>query len=138
MNDMNTQWTARITYQGPPMLANTLAEMLREDAECHVDYKPPQETRDAVGIAALAATTVQFLVQTTGTDDRIKAVVTRFIERFSRAQPQVQIDGQPSDDSAGTSSVADEFAKLASLYAEGHLTDEEFSEAKARVLRFGS
>lgn len=134
MSDGNTSLTTRITYQGPPTLAGVLAQMLREEGQCEVDYRPPQETRDALGAAGLAVATVQLLVQTTGTDERIKKVVNKFLQRFSRAQPQVQIDEQSTDTEARTS-IADEIAKLASLHIDGHLTDQEFSEAKARVLR---
>ncbi|MDT9695620.1 SHOCT domain-containing protein [Streptomyces sp. P17] len=51
------------------------------------------------------------------------------------AQPRVQVNGQSTDAVEATTSVADELTKLASLHADGHLTDEEFSEAKARILR---
>jgi hypothetical protein len=126
---------SRITYQGSPRLAGVLAEMLRDEAGCHIDYTPQPETRDAVGVAALAVATVQFVVQTTGTDDRVKTVVNSFLRRFSRAQPQVTIDGQPPADDPGTGSVAQELAQPASLHSEGHLTGEEFSQTKARLLR---
>ncbi|MFD7546404.1 hypothetical protein ACFV0R_03305 [Streptomyces sp. NPDC059578] len=134
MNDRNASRTTRITYQGPPALARVLAQMLREEGQCEVDYRPPQETRDALGAAGLTVATVQFLVQTTGADDRIKEVVNKFLQRFRRAQPQVQVDEQSKvGEVAG--GISDEIAKLASLHVAGHLTDQEFSEAKARVLR---
>ncbi|WP_328904887.1 SHOCT domain-containing protein [Streptomyces sp. NBC_00234] len=138
MDAGRTGRTLRITYQGPPMLAGVLAQILREDGQCEVDFEPPQETRDALGAAGLAVATVQFLVQTSGMDDRIKEAINKFLQKFSRAQPQVQIDGEPTaSDELATSSIADELAKLASLHADGHLTDQEFSEAKARVLQRG-
>ncbi|MFE5973721.1 SHOCT domain-containing protein [Streptomyces sp. NPDC056460] len=134
MNDMIAQPSSRITYQGPPHLVGTLAEMLRDDAGCRVEYTPPQETRDAVGTAALVVATVQLMVQTTGTDDRVKDVVNTFMRRFSRARPSVTFEDQPSAHDAGSSSLADELAKLASLHTEGHLSDEEFTDAKARII----
>ncbi|MET8560788.1 SHOCT domain-containing protein [Streptomyces flaveolus] len=137
MNDRNALKAVRITYQGPPMLASALAQMLREEG-CEVDYMPPQETRDALGAAGLAVATVQFLVQTTGADDHVKKAVARFAQRFSRAQPRVEIDGESAEGAGRGSSLADELAKLSSLHADGHLTDEEFSEAKARILRGNS
>ncbi|MEV0210881.1 SHOCT domain-containing protein [Streptomyces sp. NPDC050788] len=135
---MNERSFSRITYHGPPRLAGALAEMLRNEAGCDVHYRPPHETRDALGVAALAVSTVQFVVQATGTDDRIKAVVDTFVRRYSRAQVRVTVDGQASDDATRPDSLADELAKLASLHSEGHLTDEEFSQAKARLLHHGS
>lgn len=137
MDDKKAPLTARITYQGPPSLVGILAGMLREDGQREVDYQPPVESRDALGAAGLAVATVQFFVQTTGTDDRIKAVVNTFLQRFSRSQPQVQIDGAPTESTIGSNGMADELARLAALHAEGHLTAQEFSEAKARVLQRG-
>lgn len=120
--------TVELQYEGPPALVGALAQMLREDG-MQVSYEPPMEQRDAALVIAI----VTLVVQVTGADDRMKAAIDRFVERFKRAEPKVSIGGQASRAMPAASLTAD-LTELARLHAEGQLTDAEFAAAKAKLL----
>lgn len=132
----DTSRTLQVTYEGPSALIGALTQRLRADGRTEVAYDLPEkiERRDALGAAGLILSTVDLLVTTTGTDEYIKDAAKGFINQFRHLDPRVVVDNLPVQTAVSAGSVADELAKLAQLHADGHLTDEEFTQAKARIL----
>jgi hypothetical protein len=117
-----------VTYRGPKSRLHRLAGMLRGDGEADVKYDPGMENKDLYGDAV---STVQLAVQvlnTPGAVDYVRAKVGTFLAQYGNIA-QVTIEG----DDGGTD-LAGQLTKLAQLHEAGQLTDEEFAQAKRKLL----
>jgi hypothetical protein len=94
-----SEMTGRITYEGPPALANMLVQHLDEEG-VHVDWQPPELPDERLSYSVEVVSIANEVVVTmtvSGTTAAIELAVRKFRERV-KGQGSARIDYQDLED----------------------------------------